>query len=136
MLDLDALASVLVQISLFPGMSQVARDSVRTVALLLAQALPANSGGTAAEEAAKVIGVAWEDLLLTTATVKAQLVSAVEDALKEIKLAAWGLSDNSAKLTETTASYCDALACPPPSGVPVPWGPRWSAMPFRWPLGC
>ena len=42
-LDLDALASTLVQISLFPGMSQVARDSVRTVALLLAQALPADS---------------------------------------------------------------------------------------------
>ena len=114
-LDLDALAGTLVQISLFPGMSQVARDSVHAVALLLAQAPPVDSGGSVAEEAARVVGAAQEDLLSTTAMVKAQLASAVEDALKEIKLAAQGLSDNSAKLTETTASYRDALAHPPPS---------------------
>ena len=66
-LDLNALASMLVQISLFPGMSQVSRDSVRAVALLLAQALPADSRGMAAEEVAKVVGVAREDLLLTMA---------------------------------------------------------------------
>ena len=115
-LDLDMLAGTLVQISLFPGMSQVARDSVRAMAFLLAPALPVDSGGSAAEEAARVVGVAQEDLLSTMATVKAQLASAVEDTLKEIKLAARGLSNNSAKLTETTASYCDAL--PPPSQFP------------------
>ena len=117
-LYLNVLAGALVQISLFPGMSQVARDSVHAVALLLAQAFPVDSRGSATEEAARVVGAAREDLLSTTATVKAQLVSMVEDALKEIKLAARGLSDNSAKLTETTALYRDTLAHPPPSRVP------------------
>ena len=37
LLDSDALAGALVQISLFPGLSQAARDAVRTVALLMVQ---------------------------------------------------------------------------------------------------
>ena len=65
-----------------------------------------------------VVSAAREALLSTMAMVKAQLASMVEDTLKEIKLAARGLSDNSAKLTETTASYRDALAHPPPSQFP------------------
>ena len=59
--------------------------------------------------------------------VKAQLGTMVEDALKKIKLAAQGLSDNSAKLTETMASYRNTLVHPP-----LPW----SAMEPHWPLGC
>ena len=62
-LDLNMLASTLVQISLFPGMSQVVRDTIHAVTLLMAQALPTNTGGTVAEEAVKVISVVWEDLL-------------------------------------------------------------------------
>ena len=58
--------------------------------------------------------------------VKAQLGTMVEDALKKIKLAARGLSDNSAKLTETMASYHDTLVHPPPSLVSnaAPLAPR------------
>ena len=40
----NVLASALIQISLFPGMSQAMRDSVRTVMLLMAKAAPADVG--------------------------------------------------------------------------------------------
>ena len=42
-LDTDALASVLVQVSLFPGMLQATRDAMRAVAILMAQVMPANT---------------------------------------------------------------------------------------------
>ena len=42
-LDTDTLAGALVQVSLFQGMSQVVRDAMWAVAILMAQAMPANA---------------------------------------------------------------------------------------------
>ena len=51
--DIKMLAGALVQIALFPGLSQAMRDAVHAVAFLLAQVTPDDTGDEATERLAE-----------------------------------------------------------------------------------
>ena len=97
MLDIDTLAGMLVQISLFLGMSQAARDAVCTVALLLAQATLAN------EESTKGIVGHMVDRLMDI------VKTATQAAIAEIKHASTVLTESSTQIAATATSYRDTL---------------------------
>ena len=80
--SMSTLAGVLVQISLFQGMSQATRDAVRAVAMLLAQVKPSNEAATPTEDfvdrvAVKLVGV-----------VKTATQAAVEEHILQLIFAA------------------------------------------------
>ena len=97
--DTDMLASALIQISFFPGISQAMRDAVRSVALLLAQAKPDGREDVATEEIVDHVADRLTDV------VKA----AMQAAVAEIKLASTALMESSTKMAATATSYRDAL---------------------------
>ena len=84
-LDTDALASALVQISFFPGMSQAMRDAVHAVAFLMAQTKPDSIGDTATK------GIVDQVVDRLTDVVK----SAMQAAVTEIKSASTILMESS-----------------------------------------
>ena len=97
--NLDTLASALVQISLFLGMSQAARDTICTVALFMVQMAPSDIG----EAAIGGIVNRVVDKLLDA--VKA----AIQAAITEIKSASTVLSESSTQIAATATSYWDIL---------------------------
>ena len=94
-LDINVLARALVQISLFLGMSQVVRDTVHVVAILMAQATPANVEG------------------ITTGGITDRVVDRLTDIIKaatqavvaEIKLTSTALTKSSTQIAATATSY-------------------------------
>ena len=95
--NLDMLASALVQISLFLGMSQAARDTICTVALLMVQTAPSDI-----REAA-IGGIVNRVVDKLSDAVKA----ATQAAVAEIKLASTVLSESSTQIVATATSYRD-----------------------------
>ena len=96
---LDTLADALGQISLFPGLSQVARDAICSVALLLAQTTPADGGEASAD------GLVGHMMDKFTEAVKA----VTQAAISEVKSASSTLTESSTQIAATTISYRDAL---------------------------
>ena len=108
-LDGEVLAGTLVQVSLFPGMSQAARDAVRSVALLLVRSGPS-------EAAAPALNGCMEHMVSEfTAAIK----SVTQMAIAEVKTASSTLTETSTRFTATATSYRDALASKGPSPNPV-----------------
>ena len=108
-LDGEVLASALVQVSLFPGMSQAARDAVRSVALLLVR-----SGLSKAT--ALALNSCMERMVSEfTAAIK----SITETAITEVKTASSMLTETSTQFTATATSYRDMLASKGPLPNPV-----------------
>ena len=95
----DTLAGSLVQISLFPGLSQAVRDATRSVALLLAQMEPSTSADKAAE---RLVGQMLDKF---TETVEA----VTQAAIAEVKSASSALTVSSTQIAATAVSYRDAL---------------------------
>ena len=93
------LAGSLVQISLFPGLSQAARDATCSVALLLAQMEPSANVDKAAE---RLMGQMLDKF---TETVEA----VTQAAVAEVKSASSALTVSSTQIATTTVSYRDAL---------------------------
>ena len=95
----DTLAGALVQTSFFPSLSQVARDTIRSVAILLAQTKLADDGGVDAEGLA---GCMMDKV--------AEAVKAVtQAAISEVKAASTTLTESSTQIMATTTSYRDTL---------------------------
>ena len=95
----DTLASSLVQISLFPGLSQEARDTTCSVVLLLAQMELSANTDTVAE---RLMGQMLDKL---TETVKA----ITQAAITEVNSASSVLMESSMQIAATTVSYHDVL---------------------------
>ena len=103
------LAGALVQVSLFPGMSQAARDAVRSVALLLVRSGPS-------EAAAPALNGCMERMVSEfTAAIK----SSTQTAIAEVKTGSSMLTETSTRFTATATSYRDALASKGPLPNPV-----------------
>ena len=107
--DTHTLASALIQISFFPGISWATRDAVCSVALLLAQAKPDGREDVATKE---IVDRVTDRL---TDVVKA----ATQAAVAEIKLASTALTESSTKMAATATSYWDALTTKGPT-TPAP----------------
>ena len=95
----DTLAGALVQTSLFPGLSQAAKDAICSVAILLAQTKLADDGGVEAE------GLAGRVMDKVAEAVKA----VTQAAISEVKAASTMLTESSTQIAATTTSYRDAL---------------------------
>ena len=95
----DMLAGSLVQISLFPGLSQAVRDAMRSVALLLAQMEPSANADKAAE---RLMGQMLDKF---TETVEA----VTQAAVAEVKSASSALMVSSMQIAATAVSYRDVL---------------------------
>ena len=95
----DTLACSLMRISLFPGLSQAARDATRSVALLLAQLEQSTNMDATAER------LAGQMLDKFTETVKA----VTQAAVAEVTSASSTLMESSMQIAATTVSYRDAL---------------------------
>ena len=108
-LDSDVLAGALVQISLFPGLSQVARDAVHMVVLLMVQPKQARAEDAAAESIMDHMVDRLADV------VKA----ATQAAVVEIKSALSVLAESSMQMAPTATSYWDALTSKGPSLNPI-----------------
>ena len=94
-LDSEVLAGALVQVSLFPSMSQAARDAVQSVALLLVR-----SG--LSEATAPALNSCMERMVLEfTAAIK----SVTQTAIVEVKVASSTLMETSTQFTATATSY-------------------------------
>ena len=87
----DTLAGMLAQISLFPGLSQVARDAIRLVALLLVQMKPANGREATAD------GLVGRMMDMFTEAVKA----VTQAAISEVKSASSTLTESSTQIAAT-----------------------------------
>ena len=98
-LDLDVLASALYQISFFQGMLQATRDSVRTVALLMAKAVPADAGEDV------IGGIVDRVVDKLSGAVKA----ATQAAVAEIKSTSTMLMESSTQMAAMATSYHDVL---------------------------
>ena len=108
-LDGEVLAGALVQVSLFPGMSQAARDAVWSVALLLVRSGPS-------EATAPALNGCMERMVSEfTAVIKA----VTQTAILEVKMASSTLTETSTRFTATATSYQDALASKGPLPNPV-----------------
>ena len=99
LLDSDALAGALVQISLFLGLSQAARDAVCAVAFLMVQ--PKQAG--VEDAAVKNIMDRVVDRLVEV------VKTATQATVAEIKSALSTLAESSTQMTATATSYRDAL---------------------------
>ena len=99
-LDGEVLAGALVQVSLFPGMSQAARDAVWSVALLLVKSGPSEAAAPALN------GCMVRMVFEFTAAIK----SVTQTAIAEVKTASSTLTETSTQFTATATSYRDALA--------------------------
>ena len=109
MLDGEVLAGALVQISLFPGMSQVERDTIQLVALLLAEMEQTGAGTTALD------GCVERMVTEFTEAIK----SITQTAVTEVKLASSTLTETSTQFTATATSYWDALTSKGPVLNPI-----------------
>ena len=98
-LNTDTLAGTLVQVSLFPGMSQATRDAVRAVAILMAQAMPANTDEVSTEGIMDRVVDRLADIVKT----------ATQAAVAEIKQASTALTESSTQIAATATSDRDAL---------------------------
>ena len=98
-LDFDVLAGALYQISFFPGMSQAARDSVCTIVLLMAKAVPADAGEDT------IGGIVDRVVDKLSDAVKA----ATQAAITEIKSASTTLTESSTQMAATATLYHDVL---------------------------
>ena len=101
MLDSNVLAGALVQISLFLGLSQVARDAMRAVALLMVQPKQAGVEDAAAENIVDQVVDRLAEVVKTT----------TQAAVAEIKSASSALAESlaSTQMAATATSYQDAL---------------------------
>ena len=112
-LDVNTQASMLVQISFFPGMSQAMRDavSVCVVVILLAHVKLTSEAATPTEDfmdwvVVKLVGV---------------IKTATQAAVKEIKQASNALAESSMQIAASATSYQDTLKNMPISiATPVP----------------
>ena len=95
----DMLVGALVHISLFPGLSQAARDATCSVALLLAQTMLVVNGEAVAE------GL-LEHMMGKLAEVVKEVTLA---AITEVKSASLTLTKSSTQIAATAISYRDAL---------------------------
>ena len=109
MLDSDILAGVLVQILLFLGLSQVARDAMRMVVLLMVQSKQARVEDAAAE------GIVDRVVDRLADVVKA----ATQVAVAEIKSALSVLAESSTQMAATATSYQDTLTSKVSGFVPI-----------------
>ena len=109
--DAEVLAGALVQIALMEGMTPKASHAVRSVALMLAQLRSVTVGDSALESMETKVAT-----LVRKATEKMEV--AISNMTEVLKAAAQGLTDNTVKLTETTASYKDVLANAAPRRPP------------------
>ena len=96
-LNTNILAGVLVQISFFLGMSQAMRDTVRVVALLIAQEKPDGIGDSATEGIVDCMVDRLADV------VKA----AMQATVSETKLASTAITESSMQMTVTATLYQD-----------------------------
>ena len=110
MIDTDALASALAQISFFQGMSQIARDAVRAVALLMVEV---KLDGTE-----KVIPEGIVDCVVDR--LMDMVKTATQAAVAEIKAASTVLTESSTQMAATATSYQDALTSKGPMPTPNP----------------
>ena len=109
LLDSDALAGALVQISLFLGLSQAARDAVHVVAFLMVQ-----------PKQARVEDVAVENVVDRVVDRLAEVVkTTTQAAVTEIKSASSALAESSTQMAATATSYWDALTSKGPSPNPI-----------------
>ena len=124
---MDNLAGMLFQISMLPGIrsNKSGMDTIRVVAFVLAQA-ELDSKSLDIAEAVTVWVEACLDVLAASAKarvaeasrlLKSQVEAVIKGTVKSLQQAAWDVSDSSAKLTESTTRYRDAIARPAP-GVP------------------
>ena len=124
---MDDLAGMLFQISMLPGIrsNKSGMDATRTVAFVLAQA-ELDSKPLDIAEAVMVRVEACLDVLAAGAearvaeasrSLKSQVEAVIKGTVESLQQAARGVSDSSAKLTESTMRYRDALAGPAP-GAP------------------
>ena len=90
---------MLAQISLFPGLSQVARDAIRSVVLLLAQTKPADGGEATADG---LVGCMMDKF---TEAVKA----VTQVAISKVKSTSSTLMESSTQIAATTISYREVL---------------------------
>ena len=140
-LDLKTLAGALVQISLYLGLPQATRDAVHAVALLTAQAAHDDVGELAADRIA--VGVAsklidtvkatvltkeqvevtvreavhrglQEGLRATLLEAEVKLPAIAEETVSKMKQAIQGMIEMTAKFTESSMMYWDALVRSPP----------------------
>ena len=98
-LDTDALAGALVQVSFFPGMLQAARDAVREVVILMAQAMLANTDEVSTEGIMDRVVDRLVDIVKT----------ATQAFVAEIKQASTALTKSSMQIAAMATSYQDAL---------------------------
>ena len=99
LLDSDALASALVQISLFLGLSQVARDAMHAVAFLMVQLKQAGVEDAAVENVVDQVVDRLAEVVKT----------ATQATVVEIKSALSMLAESSMQMAATATSYRDAL---------------------------
>ena len=114
-LDTDVLASALVQISFFLGMSQATRDAVCAVAFLMVQTKLVSIRETATEGIMDQVVDRLEDVVK----------SAMQAAVAEIKSASTILIGSSTQMAATATSYQDALKSKEPVSTQSQRPPRW-----------
>ena len=98
-LNTNALAGTLVQVSLFPGMSQAARDAMRAVVILMAQAMPANTDEVSTESIMDHMVDRLVDVVKT----------ATQTTVAEIKQASTAPTESSTQIAAMATSYWDTL---------------------------
>ena len=109
-IDTDALARALVQVSLFPGMSQIVRDAVHAVVLLMVE--------TKLDDTEKGIPKCMVDHIVDRL---ADVVkTATQATVAEIKAASMVLTESSTQMAATATSYRDALTSKGPTPTPNP----------------
>ena len=95
MIDTDTLARALVQVALFPGMSQIARDAVRVVALLMVEMkLDGTEKGIPKCMVDRVVD-RLADMVKTS----------TQATIAEIKAASTVLTESSMQMAATATSY-------------------------------
>ena len=92
---MEVLAGALIQISLFPGISQVARDTVHAVVILMAQVTLANAEGITTGGIINHIVDRLADIVKAT----------TQAAVAKIQLASTSLTESSTQIAATATSY-------------------------------
>ena len=119
--DANALAGVLVQVTLMDGMALKARHAVRAVALMLGQLKSEDIGDAILTRVETkldaMLGKVAEKQAAASVEAANAVGSVLEKSVEEIKLVARGMQDNTARLTKSATKYSDVLqrAAPPPS---------------------
>ena len=111
--DANALAGVLVQVTLMDGMALKARHAVRAVALMLGQLKSEDIGDAilmrVETKLDAMLGKAAEKQAAASVEAANAVGSVLEKSVEEIKLVARGMQDNTARLTESATKT--AMCC-------------------------